>query len=150
MWNDRSYLELLGKLADRGYLREFECGDVVGRGFADVGYEEFVVLPDAKLCSLCTGQVVDLPESGRDQVSASRYHFLVPTLQQLGDIICRAGFENIRIETELGAFWRASLDDGRVFPENNVRAESAEGKWCKTPEEALASVFLAALIRTEI
>lgn len=145
MWNDRSYLELLGKLADRGYLRDFECGDMVGRGFADVGYEEFVVLPDARLCSLYTGQVVDLPVSDGKQGSASRFHFLVPTLQQLGDIICRAGFENISLYTDLGAFWRASFEDGRVSQDNSLKWETAAEKWCKTPEEALASVFLTAL-----
>lgn len=146
MWNDRRYLELLGQLADRGYLLEFECGDVVGRGFADVGYEEFVVLPDARLCSLYTGQVVDLPQS--DGVAGRRYHFLVPTLQQLGDIISRAGFENIRIETELGASWRASFEDGRVANANNLKRWVCSGGWCKTPEEALASVFLAVLSST--
>jgi hypothetical protein len=149
MWNDRKYLELLGMLADRGYLREFECGDVVGRGFADVGYEEFVVLPNARLCSLYTGQVVDLPASDGQQGSAFRYHFLVPTLHQLGDIICRAGFENIKIETELGAFWRASCEDGRIAGHDNSKREAAGGQWCKTPEEALASVFLQSLSSTE-
>jgi hypothetical protein len=148
MWNDRRYLEILGKLADRGYFREFECGDVVGRGFADVGYEEFVVLPDARLCSLYTGQVVNLPPSDGNHGNASRYHFLVPTLQQLGDIICRAGFDNIRVETELGAFWKASFEDGRVAHDNNVQRDAYSGKWCKTPEEALASVFLDVLSST--
>jgi hypothetical protein len=143
MWNDRKYLERLAVLADRGYLREFECGDVVGRGFADVGYEEFVVLPNARLCSLYTGQVVDLPAVDGPQSNATRYHFLVPTLQQLGDIICRAGFENIKIETELGAFWRASCEDGRAS--GIGKGKTGSGEWCKTPEEALVSAFLEML-----
>jgi hypothetical protein len=145
MWNDRKYLERLGMLADRGYLREFEAGDVVGRGFADVGYEEFVVLPNARLCSLYTGQVVDLPRSDGQQASAPNFHFLIPTLQQLGDIICRAGFENIKIETELGAFWRASCEDGRVSGADKSTIEAGSGEWCKTPEEALLSAFLKML-----
>ena len=143
MWNDRKYLDMLSTLADCGYLRQFELADIVARGFADIGYEEFVVLPNNRICSLYTGQIVDLPTlDGKISVASSSFHFLVPTLQQLGNIFCRIGFENIKIESQLGSFWTASCEDRRGGGDQGILGA---GERCKTPEEAIVSLLLQIL-----
>ena len=62
MWFTRDQFALCNELRIWGLEPRFEPGDVVARGFADLGYEEFQVLPGPSLLSLTAGTVTRLPE----------------------------------------------------------------------------------------
>jgi hypothetical protein len=134
VWYDRDYLDSLQALANSGYLKEFSPGDTVARGFADIGYEEFLVLPNSALCSKLTGEVSPLNDSNE------KFFFLVPCLAQLADVACRSGLAEIRLETELGSRWEASLCEG---DDAEVRIKSASS--AKIPEQALVTLMLQLL-----
>jgi hypothetical protein len=136
MWSDKGYLEQLVVLYEKGLLKHFELGDVVARGFADVGFEEYIVLANMRICSLYTGKIGELSENNL------AFYFLVPSLQQLGDIIGRWGFDNIKIESELGAFWSASFLDTKL-------GEHYVSERQTTPHEALVRLFVSVIESTE-
>ena len=62
MWFTRDQFALCNELRVWGLEPRFEPGDVVARGFADLGYEEFQVLPGPSLLSLTAGTVTRLPD----------------------------------------------------------------------------------------
>lgn len=65
------------QLKELGYPQSFDVGATIGRGFADLGVEEFRVLPGNKLVSLMTGDISTVTEEARD------HFFLIPTVDQL-------------------------------------------------------------------
>ena len=73
----REFLAACEKAKNSGLAARFLVGDRVARGFADLGYEEFCMLPGNKMVSLYNGKVSDLSEDHR------RFFFLVPTVEQL-------------------------------------------------------------------
>ncbi len=73
----RDELEACHRLYRRGALLQIESGDLVARGFADVGVEEFYLLPDGRVLSLTTGEKTDL---GLDNRTA---FFLIPSVDDL-------------------------------------------------------------------
>jgi hypothetical protein len=146
MWNDPSYLELLAKLKDVSNLTaplflNFAPGDDVARGFADVGFEEFFVLQNEKLCSKFTGDVSNFQP---------QHFFRVPSLADIVAFLCELGGENVMLRSDLGNKWVASAFEAQ---KGEVKVGPAE-----TPELAAAillSVFLGidaqlqlALLRT--
>ena len=81
MLSNRQYLDRCNKLTDLGIRPSFEVGEVVARGFADLGYEEFMILPGPKTLSLMTGAIVRISEEEKGHL------FLVPDIQQLVNLI---------------------------------------------------------------
>lgn len=77
MWNDPTYLQNCYLLRQNGFLTQWEVGSTVARGFADLGFEEFIVLPHGKLLSLYTGQASMLKEEEEVHL------FFVPTVEEL-------------------------------------------------------------------
>lgn len=75
----------------------------VGRGFADVGYEEFLVISADRLVSLLTGTVSALDEMRREHL------FEIPTIDQIIGEIHRAGYEIVDVACVDRRTWRASL-----------------------------------------
>ncbi len=59
-WSSRKRLELSSLLLKAEIHPSFEIGQRVGRGFSDVGFEEFLVLPGDKLVSLNSGLVTSI------------------------------------------------------------------------------------------
>lgn len=72
----------------------------MGRGFADLGYEEFLVLPGEKLLSLFTGQVSQLNDENR------RFLFPIPSVKQLINHIQLAGYDLISVTFEEQRRWK--------------------------------------------
>jgi hypothetical protein len=75
----------------------------VARGFADVGYEEFALLPHAKLVSLFTGQLSDLRDDDR------RFFFVVPTPDMILQEVDRAGWDVVTVEHRDRRVWFVEL-----------------------------------------
>jgi hypothetical protein len=73
----RDELEACHRLYRRGVLLQMESGDLVARGFADVGVEEFYLLPDRRVLSLTTGEKTDLVSDDRSAF------FLIPSVDDI-------------------------------------------------------------------
>ena len=53
------------------------AGEHIARRFADIGYEEFLVLPQERMVSLLSGVVSPLPQGDEDSV------FVMPSIERL-------------------------------------------------------------------
>jgi hypothetical protein len=62
MWFTREQFVLCDELRIWGLEPRFEPGDVIARGFADLGFEEFQVLPSSQMLSLTAGTISRIPE----------------------------------------------------------------------------------------
>ena len=85
MWFSREQFTLCSEAKQWGLEPRFEPGDIVARGFADLGFEEFQVLPSSKLLSLTAGTVSSLP--GDD----SHHFFWIPSVDEIVEILERRG-----------------------------------------------------------
>lgn len=82
----REVLARCERLHKRGLLTPaFVEGEQIARGFADIGCEEFLLLPERRLLSLANGKMSVLD---RDH---ERFFFLVPSVDELIDLIERGG-----------------------------------------------------------
>jgi len=85
MWFSREQFALAAEAKQWGLAPRFEPGDIVARGFADLGYEEFQVLPSSKILSLTAGSVSALPSE-----HASHF-FWIPSTDEITEILERRG-----------------------------------------------------------
>lgn len=83
--SDRAYLELCQQLAQLNVRPSFDVGESIARGFADLGFEEFCVLPGPRILSLLAGTITPLPHEDRGRF------ILVPTVDQLISLIDSSG-----------------------------------------------------------
>lgn len=85
MWFSPDQFVVIQQLKDVGLAARFEPGDVVIRGFADLGYEEFQVLPSQRLLSLTAGTISAIDPQHHD-------HFLwVPSVEEAVELIEKKG-----------------------------------------------------------
>lgn len=92
MWASKSFIDQCFNLQKIGLLLPIEVGSRVARGFADVGFEEYCVLPGRKLVSLLNGKVTPFPEEEQ------RFFFLVPTTDQITIEIDKLGIDILHID----------------------------------------------------
>lgn len=85
-----SYLERCEAARRDGFPLLHDVGDVIGRGFADIGYELFVVLPGERILSLLTGEKSHL------QPADEQHYFSVPTADTVVEILESTG--NVFVE----------------------------------------------------
>jgi hypothetical protein len=85
MWFTRQIFELCQTLKEAGIQPRFEIGDVVARGFADLGFEEFQVLPGPKLLSLTAGTASALLDEHR------HFFFWIPSVDETVMLLEREG-----------------------------------------------------------
>ena len=85
MWFSREQFAIALEAKQWGLEPRFEPGDIVARGFADLGYEEFQVLPSQKLLSLTAGTVSSLP------ADHSNHFFWIPSLDEITELLERRG-----------------------------------------------------------
>jgi len=85
MWFTRKQFEICNELRMWGLEPRFEPGDVVARGFADLGFEEFQVLPGEKLLSLTAGTSTALPADHQG------HFFWIPSIDECVSLLERAG-----------------------------------------------------------
>lgn len=116
--------ELRGRAMSDVALEE---GMRVGRGFADVGFEEFIVLPGARMLSLLTGEVSLINQVRREHL------FEIATSDQLIAEIHQAGFVFQKLECPEQRGWNGSVVSGE-------ESFSVEGR---SLEECLLCLALA-------
>lgn len=87
MLHSNSFLKECEKLKEKGFSVDFKPGQQIARGFADLGYELFCLLPNNKTTSLFTGEKADFSEDHKE------FFFVVPTKDELIEGIQRKGFE---------------------------------------------------------
>ena len=84
MWLANKTLGTLEKLHRAGFACLFEPGEQIARGFADLGYEQFLMLSENKIISLQSGKPSELPEDHR------HHFFSVPSAEKLAaELDCR-------------------------------------------------------------
>ena len=106
MWFTKDIFALCTTLHERGLEPRFEVGDIVARGFADLGFEEFQVLPGPSLLSLTAGTVKPLPEDHR------HHFFWIPSVDETVAIIEVRGAmirECVRVDCRE---WQIRVEDG--------------------------------------
>jgi hypothetical protein len=96
-WSSKEYLELCNELHKGGLALEFKAGQRIGRGFADLGVEEFILTTPEKMVSLFTGQSSILQDEHK------KFFFWIPSCDELVDellkrkiVIETIGFPNAR------------------------------------------------------
>jgi hypothetical protein len=99
MWFTRELFALCDELRIWGLAPRFEPGDVVARGFADLGYEEFQVLPGPSLLSLTAGSTSRLPENHRD------HFFWIPSVDECVELLESKGVRMDSLRREDGRVW---------------------------------------------
>lgn len=100
MWFSREQFRVCNELKTWGLQPRFEVGDVVARGFADLGFEEFQVLPGDKVLSLTAGTVSPLPH---DHI---HHFFWVPSVDECVDLLEKAGAQCLTSERIDQREWR--------------------------------------------
>jgi hypothetical protein len=127
MWFTPNHFALCNRLRLLGLEPRFEVGDVVARGFADLGFEEFQVLPGPRLLSLTAGTVKPLPDDHR------QHFFWIPSVD-----------EAIELLEERGAtIDLCSREDGRTW---NVKISVQSGASIEVSERSLHEALLHALV----
>ena len=109
MWFTREQFELCNELRAWGLEPRFEPGDIVARGFADLGFEEFQVLPGPKLLSLTAGTTTPLPA---DHTS---HFFWIPSIDECIELLEKGGASCVTCERRDGREWIIQAQcDGHV------------------------------------
>jgi hypothetical protein len=99
LWSDRAVLDRCFELQKIGVAFPRVPGARIGRGFADVGYEEFGLLPSARVVSLLTGAVREFAENEQ------RFFFVVPTVDEVREEIDRRGWDIVQLESPERRDW---------------------------------------------
>ena len=103
MWLSRTQLESFQTLRDLGLVPSFEIGTRVGRGFADLGYEEYCVLPGNRLQSLLTGTIAPLVDADKPKL------FAVLSVDEIVERIVLAGCDVVNISSPEQRDWFLEL-----------------------------------------
>ena len=103
MWSHKKFLEACSKLKEAGHRPQFNQGDVIARGYADLGYEEFLLITDQKMVSLYSGTTSNLPNGHAD------HFFLVPTHEQMVEEIGRRGGDIVAMTYRDQRTWNLEL-----------------------------------------
>lgn len=103
MWFSREQFKVCQELKTWGLQPRFEVGDVVARGFADLGFEEFQVLPGNKVLSLTAGTASPLPH---DHL---HHFFWIPSVDECVDLLEHAGARCLASERVEQREWRVQV-----------------------------------------
>jgi len=103
MNRSKAFLTLCEELARAGHKASLDPGNLVVRGFADLGYEVFQVLPGEKLLSLYTGAKSELQADQRD------HFFQLLTCDELTNLILERGFDIERLEFKAQREWQITI-----------------------------------------
>jgi hypothetical protein len=94
MWFTKRIFAICSELKQWGLKPRFDAGDIVARGFADLGHEEFQVLPGSKLLSLTAGTVSGL------QDDTAMHFFWIPSVDESTELLERAGVKCLSMTRE--------------------------------------------------
>ena len=91
MLNSNEFLASCSKLKECGLVFPVKIGCRLARGFADLGYEEFYLLPANKLLSIYTAKTSEW------SVEQEKHFFVVPDVNQLIAVISA---QKIKVKVE--------------------------------------------------
>lgn len=117
MWTVPALLAKCEELKRCGMQLPIEAGARVGRGFADLGREEFLVLPSQRLLSLFTGQMSELNDTTREHL------FVIPDTDRAIEILRDHGYDISQLEFQNQRTW--CLQAVHHQSSEVIRAESA-------------------------
>ncbi|MDZ4785931.1 MAG: hypothetical protein SGJ02_07630 [bacterium] len=103
MWESKSYLTKCESLKQKGHEPNYEPGLHLGRGFADLGCEEFCLLTNNRLISLFTGTISELFDADR------HFFFEIPTVSRLLEVLHVRGWNVLKIESENQRDWSMEM-----------------------------------------
>ncbi len=92
MWISPELFKVAEKLKASGYAPALEPGIRVARGFADVGFEEFVILPNGNLMSLFTGEQRPIKDGEIEHL------VVVPDVDMITDQLIAHGMNGFHVE----------------------------------------------------
>ena len=105
-----AFLAKCAALKHAGYKGELGPGTVVARGFADLGFEVFSVLPSDKLLSVFTGKITSLTADEHQHL------FVIPDVDDLIRFIqSKCGYE-INCQTIDGRIWSVMAGQNQIAP----------------------------------
>lgn len=120
MWFTREQFEICNELRMWGLEPRFEPGDVVARGFADLGFEEFQVLPGERLLSLTAGTTTALPADHRG------HFFWIPSTDECVDLLEKLGVPCVSCQRLNGREWSVqSQCHGDIEVQTSVNLHTA-------------------------
>ena len=103
MWSSNTFLRKCEQLNTSYPAYELPAGQRIGRGFADLGYEEFLLIPVDKMVSLFTGQVSAFTQEQKT------FFFPIPSVDQMVDLIQRANLNIEKLEYIEQRHWKLSI-----------------------------------------
>lgn len=80
-----------------------EPGHHIARGYADLGYEEFYLIPGGKIISLFTGKVAEL------KAEHIQFFFVIPTVDEMVELLSQKGFDVTGFKYIEGRSWELVL-----------------------------------------
>ena len=101
---DNEQLAIFEELNLSGYRPLIQEGDQAGRGFADLGYEQFLVLPSNKLLSLFTGTITPVSQSDLSGAEGSKL-FQIPSVDQLMQELATRGVSSLNCSQAKDGSW---------------------------------------------
>lgn len=115
-----SFLKLCEELRHAVPEQELEPGMKIARGFADLGYEEFLLLPGERLLALYSGQVTALQDEHR------KFFFHVPTPDEMLATIIKANWDIASLHYEEQRTWRLEVCEATTKETCNATGDTLE------------------------
>ncbi|MCB0318017.1 MAG: hypothetical protein KDD56_04615 [Bdellovibrionales bacterium] len=103
-WSSNEYLNLCQELSELGFNPELSSGGRVARGFADLGFEEYLYLPPNNLVSLFTGDKSILPDEHR------HFFFAVPSVDEMVNFAIAKGAKIKQLDFENQRTWTLNVE----------------------------------------
>jgi hypothetical protein len=132
LWSERGVLDRCSELQKLGVVFSLAPGAHLARGFADVGYEEFCLLPSGHLASLFTASAAELRDEER------RFFFVVPSVDEVREELDRRGWDIVTLESPERRGWKMLL------------SQAPGGRDISVSAPTLLETFLEALIKVSI
>ena len=99
------------------YPFKLKVGGIVVRAYADLGVEEFLVMPDERLLSLCTGKLVTFQEGDE------AHFYRILNCDDMVEEIAKRNCMIAELKHEEGRFWTVFANLGDM---NELRCSAPE------------------------
>lgn len=107
-------------LSEAGFRPALEVGMFLGRGFADLGFELFSYLGQARYISLFTGQSAQINENEQSKL------FAVPSCDEMVNEILKLGLDINSLDFIDQRHWKLSASDCRSREKFEFEADSLQ------------------------
>ena len=108
MFASPAFLTLCDKMKSVGLFSRWDPPIRLARGYADLGYEEFCLLPGGNLFSLETGKLGNIPSEHE------QFFFQVPSIQEMVNELDSRGFDLNGLFYQEQRTWKLVIIDSRT------------------------------------